>query len=417
MHIHLNYRYIVLRKKDPLVRKKAIKMWLNGGNFSTIRDKTGESVGKLSKDLNELRKEFPELDELRRITILINKNKSSIEQVLKGAHLVSELEKIKIDIETASDAISQISSYGKDASKILLQSREFYALAEQKGVSYSEILEDFKEKIEEVADLTENKKKLEGECEALRNLIKELDKLKKLQDKTSQHNITFEILDAIIENQLILEKLGFIPNTAEVLAKELNKNGLDPENASKMLSSLLSKYGSLVEAVDSLQRAKETLETIIAKDNETSSKLQQTNQGFIELNDKLKRTFDEQKVKLQNEHEIRVENLHSKLEDEKKKAQKTIDELTGNIETLKKQMEEMQVEIQFAQAIVDMLNSRDISENQLSTLTERLTRALEQKRKGYIFFSKAEVEGAKQQLIRDLSDLVKMDIVSKKEHE
>ena len=130
MHIHLNYRYIVLRKKEPLVRKKAIKMWLNGGNFSTIRDKTGESVGKLSKDLNELRKEFPELDELRRITILINKNKSSIEQVLKGAHLVSELEKIKIDIETASDAISQISSYGKDASKILLQSREFYALAE-----------------------------------------------------------------------------------------------------------------------------------------------------------------------------------------------------------------------------------------------------------------------------------------------
>jgi len=34
-----------------------------------------------------------------------------------------------------------------------------------------------------------------------------------------------------------------------------------------------------------------------------------------------------------------------------------------------------------------------------------------------MFVSKAEVEGAKQQLIQGLADFVKMDIVSKKEYE
>jgi len=360
-----------MRKKDLGVRKKAIKMWLNGGDFRTIRDKAGESVGKLSKDLSELRKEFPELEELRRINRFFNEHNLSLEQALKGAYLVTELEKASIDVDGASDVISQISLYGKEAPKILSQAREFHILIEQSGLSYSELLKDYKTKTEKVVDLTANIQKLKSECEYLKISIKELHELKKLQDKIQQHNITLEMLDVIVESQLRLEKLGFTSHTAEVLAKELKKNGLDSGSACEKLSYLLSKHKSLEEAVQTIQGTKQTLDTIIAKDEETLSKLEKANQDYIDLIDKLKRTYDEKRVKLQDEQENLIKNLRSGLEDEKKKVQNTIDELKGSVLALEKQREEILGEIQFAQATIDVLSSSDISEGQLESLTKR----------------------------------------------
>jgi len=406
-----------MRKKDLGVRKKAIKLWLNGGDFRTIRDKTGESVGKLSKDLSELREEFPELNELRKINIFLNEKNLAPEQALKGAQLVKELEKVSIDVDGASDAISQILLYGKEASKTLSQAREFHILVEQSGLSYSQLLEDHKTKTEKAADLTTNIQKLKSESESLKNSIKELHELKKLQDKIQLHNITLEMLDMIVESQLRLEKLGFTSQTAEVLAKELKKNGLDSTSACEKLSYLLSKHKNLEEAVQAIQGTKQTLESIIAKDEETLSKLDKANQDYIGLIDKLERTYEEKRVKLQDEHENLIKNLRSGLEDEKKKFQNTADELKGIVLALEKQREEILGEIKFAQATIDVLSSRDISEGQLESLTKRLGLALEQRRKGYMFVSKAEVEGAKQQLIRGLADFVKMDIISKKENE
>ncbi len=62
-------------------KEKAIKMWLNGGDFRTIRDEVGESVGKLSTDLSELRKEFPELEELRKINMFLNEHNLSLSRL------------------------------------------------------------------------------------------------------------------------------------------------------------------------------------------------------------------------------------------------------------------------------------------------------------------------------------------------
>ncbi len=66
--------------------------------------------------------------------------------------------------------ISQISLYGKEAPKILSQAREFHILVEQSGLSYSELLKDYKTKTEKIEDLTENIQKLKSECERLKNI-------------------------------------------------------------------------------------------------------------------------------------------------------------------------------------------------------------------------------------------------------
>jgi len=78
----------------------------------------------------------------------------------------------------------------------------------------------------------------------------------------------------------------------------------------------------------------------------------------------------------------------------------------------------MLAEIQMEQAIMNLLQEpKNITIIQLKELSNRIRTAVDERERGSIYAASFDIEIARQQVIRCLSEIVKMDVVSKKQYE
>ncbi|HKM49550.1 MAG TPA: hypothetical protein VJZ75_00055, partial [Candidatus Bathyarchaeia archaeon] len=152
-----------------------------------------------------------------------------------------------------------------------------------------------------------------------------------LQETIAKHNLTPNILEHLISNQLNLQKLGFTTQQAEILAQELAKRGLNPATASAQMAQLLQESRDLEDAknkaeaeakkrsleLNGLTRNIESTKEELEHGKEQVQKLEESYNYRKEL---LSKEYQALESKLQAEHDLKKQNTQAEIEGLEKRA-------------------------------------------------------------------------------------------------
>jgi len=257
----------MVRKLSPEIRRRVVELWLDDNTYEDIHAKLGVSSGASSKIISETRKKAPDIDELRRLNIALGNADANLDDALSGALFLLKLNQLNIQIDRIPSCISLLDRYGEKAGEVLESGRRLKELEASHGKTYEQIIDDAARKVKQQKDAETRLEALRREEENIKSSLPDLERLKALYEKIGSFGLKLEHLDWYINQSIKLQQLGFTSQTAELLASELAKLGLNPQMAAAALANLLSKYGSLVTAVAKLQEENDRLE----KDVETKT--------------------------------------------------------------------------------------------------------------------------------------------------
>ena len=238
---------------SPEKRKRVIELYIRGYSYREIDEKTGVSIGSISEIINEKRKEMPDIDDLRGLSIALRESNASLLDTLRGANCINKCNELNISVEKIPNCFKLLENYGEKAGHILEAGIRIQQLEEQFGRSYEQLTLDFDEKTEKDAQLSKRVEELSKEERKLKSSLGELSDLRALKDKIEQRGLSIQRLDNFIEKTLKLEELGFTLRAAELLSSELSKRGLDIHESASLLAAMLALHVSLEDNVSKLK--------------------------------------------------------------------------------------------------------------------------------------------------------------------
>jgi len=267
------------REIHKAVKDQALRLWLNGESYRRICAETGMSLGALSAYINELRKESPDLDQLRELSAILNKNNLSIFDAVRGSKLLEKLNQLGVSLEDLDSYVklAQRISHekGVGAEGFVESAMKLIDLEGLTGKTYEELVEDLEERKRQVEELearakgvqleiqklTERKAQLEGEIsEAERKLSQisqELNRAVSAQERLRKLGV--ERVASLAEFIGDCEALGFNAQEVQNLAawrKSLAEMGIDPDR----LGDFIKRRGSLERQLNNLAREKSSRE-------------------------------------------------------------------------------------------------------------------------------------------------------------
>jgi len=361
----------MVRKLPSEVRKKVVQLWLDGNSYSGIHHKAGPSTGASSSIISQLRKEVPEIDELRNLNIALRNAGGNLADALKGARFLSKLNQLNIQTVGVATCISLLDRYGEKAGEVLESGQRLKELEVSQGKTCEQIIHDAMEKVKQLKDAEASLGNLRRREETIKNSLQDLERLKALNEKITSVGLKPEHLDWYINHSIRLQQLGFPLQTAELLASELAKLGLSPQDAAAKLPSLLSQYGSLVTAVAKLQKEndrlnkdverKKTQQEGVTKQLEASKKQVEDHRRLIKDEEASYRGRTEQ---FQKECGLKQKELEAEIQSLKEEREY----VANSIQELKKEREAVQASLDRTQDAFKKIEERLAKDRLLATL-------------------------------------------------
>lgn len=207
---------------------------------------------------------------------------------------------------------------------------------------------------------------LRKEEQSLTNSLRDLQRLKALWNKMSQHSLTISKLEEFMNRSLKLDELGFTPQAAEILASELAKRGLDPQKASTTLADIFLEYSSSYEAVAKLRGEKRRLEkeVEIGRDqlggmvNQLEALKEQTS-AHSHLVQKEEQLYGVKIKQLEDEYSLKrreIQALHGKsMKDLRQRYKEEKERLESEISKVEQTKREVQREVQNLEETRDVI--------------------------------------------------------------
>ncbi len=252
-------------KSIPIeIRRRVVELYLSGYNYREINAETRVSLGAISSIIDEARNDAPDIDDLRELNTELRQADASLIDALRGAVFIEKLNDLNVPVERIRSCIGFLDKYGEDAGSVLEWGLKLKDLERSQGMSYEQIVISANQTAEELHDQTQRYNKLRSREATLRKSMPEIERLKALKEKMSRYGQTTEHLDGFINFNLRLEELGFTPQTAELLASELEKIGLDTLTAANRLSNLLSQHRNLEDSLAEMTGRRDSLRRDIA---------------------------------------------------------------------------------------------------------------------------------------------------------
>jgi len=292
----------------------------------------------------------------------------NIQNTSKLLNMLRNSEEQGYDAENIAKSISDIENLSKSLEN--LQS-EVETLKEEKAkleVELDGLREEKAGKERELQEMVRRIKEMRVEEKTLRDSLRGLEHLREIDVKISSHGITPARLDRIIERGLKLDELGFTQETAEILASELEKKGLDPHKSVTSLINLILKHRSLEDAIANssaeLSRLQQNIEVKKAELTPITTQIEDTRSRLEELKDQVDEykhlTEEQEKIhsrrikQLEEEYDTRrreLESLCNKLIRERKA-------LIEDIKNLENQRQAIQTSLAEAEATLKEMENR-----------------------------------------------------------
>ncbi len=255
------------RRTSPELNEKAFRMYFDEGkNYDEIGI---VSTGHMSKIVKGVMAIYPELDQLRKLNLATIKYNVNQDAVFQTVPFKLKLDSLGLQLEDVQTCTDILSICGKNAKKVLETTFQLVFSELAAGRSLEQTLEDYASKVKLINDY-------DWKIEESRGTIRELIEEETRRRKSLSHVATLEFIDnetkkanvspgwfaLKIDSDKELERLGFDPDTANILGQELAKmkpRALSPSEASKIIVELLNKYGDLEAAINERERRKESL--------------------------------------------------------------------------------------------------------------------------------------------------------------
>ncbi len=268
-----------MRKIPENVKKKALAMWFEGYSYREISRKLGVSTGEMSNIAAEERERTPDLDQLRRINVMVMKEGGSVSDAVRGVKLLDVLNERGVGLDTLHSYIelsNRISSdKGVEAERFVDSSMKLMSLESKTGKSYWEVLKDFEERIKQIEGLDAKAKSVQDEIQKLMEARAQLEG--EIREVKERRSASLQELNQAISTRERLRKIGlekvsqlapfiedfellkFDVNVVKRLAewrKSLTAMGIDPDGLERFvkekgpLEAQISKMRSELKDVE-----------------------------------------------------------------------------------------------------------------------------------------------------------------------
>jgi len=356
----------MVRPLPPEIRRRIFETWLEGYNYRQISSQIGVSLGAITAIIEEERKKMSDIDELRELKLALKQANTTIPDALRGAGLIEKLNSLNIPPERLLSCITILDQYGERAVDALAHALRLQELETSLGKTYEQVVTELGEKARELQETTQRIGTLRKEEQSLTNSLRDLQRLKALWNKMSQHSLTISKLEEFMNRSLKLDELGFTPQAAEILASELAKRGLDPQKASTTLADIFLEYSSSYEAVAKLRGEKRRLEkeVEIGRDqlggmvNQLEALKEQTS-AHSHLVQKEEQLYGVKIKQLEDEYSLKrreIQALHGKsMKDLRQRYKEEKERLESEISKVEQTKREVQREVQNLEETRDVI--------------------------------------------------------------
>jgi myosin heavy subunit len=338
------------------------------------------STGEISNIISAYRQRTADLDELRKLHLVLGEAKTRLPDALRGAEFLRTLDELEFDSKYLPECLNFIRKTGERAPELASAGGRLIELEKKSGKSYDRFLLEFNEQLQAQADLSEKVKNLEGRDLELRHSIHSLQKLRTLQETIDKNNITPDTLETLIRDGLQLQTLGFTGQQAGILARELAQRGLDPASASAQVARLLRGCSDLEGAKDkaeaeakrwqlALDRLRSDTASLQAESGRLKEQLRKLEDSHRERRELLEKQYQALESRLQAEHAARKQELETGLLAGKR-------EIETEVQGLQNKASELKTEVERSEAKLESAKTRmSDAESQLQRIEQSIAKS------------------------------------------
>ena len=180
------------------------------------------------------------------------------------------------------------------------------------GIPYRDLIQDYQTKLTTREEHERRTQTLASEIIQREAYLRDLNKLKILQENLQHLHLLPDRLNAFVNSHLQLEQLGFSVETATQIAQELRNLRLDPTIAVRELTRLLSEYHSMSSLIEKESKTLQSLKDreFLAQENNRLEKNRAELQGKVE---QLTRNRDDLQIEVDSK-KAEVNDLNRTLE-------------------------------------------------------------------------------------------------------
>jgi len=273
-----------LRKIPRRVEKEILRRWLEGYTQRQAAREFRVGLATVNRVINDARKRTPDLDELRRLNVMLRKGDSSVVDAIRGARLLDRVSELGVNLDRLESFIKlseRISSErGVEAERFVEASMGLMGLEAKTGKSYEEVVKDFEERMKRIEDLEAKAKSVQEENRKLMERKAQLEG--EIREAKERRSVALQELNNIITTQERLQKLGlekvsdlarfvedfqllgFDANTVRKLAdwrRSLAEMGVEPDK----LGDYIRERGTLKKQISELEKERRRVGGIVKK--------------------------------------------------------------------------------------------------------------------------------------------------------
>jgi transposase len=408
---------------SPEKVRKVISCYAQGLSQREIVKITGVALGKVNSIIRKERDRILDLDNLRNFYEELDNldlGPADIEHTLSILKRFDNLG-VKMDSVASLNDFFEATGYGDNTEEYIKAGMNILELEKKLGISTSELLDWYNQIAPRREVLEKQVSTLSAKKDQLENELYNLDNLKTLSHNLKERGLSIKKVESFLDNQISLEELGFTKKGAAILANELEKIGLSPENAANRLAAYLNDAHSLEDKTNNLYLEKEKL---INELKSIEIQYQEKTKALNRIISRINSTIEREETIIQNQVEIskkqageEINSIQDKLNNHRKDLkdiENSINEKKKDLNDLETKKEDLKDRYILGEGLIQLLfDSKSVSLEQLIRIMKTSTKALEYREAGNITSSSYRSKELGDLIVKNLTDFVRKDMIPK----
>ncbi len=364
-----------------MVKPTSSKAKKQGPSKKEIRKKTRKELRKIRSAINQLGK--PE--DLKKIRILLSKGNLDVEAIQAWTTLKPLLDKENMPVKEFENALKVLEKHEITLSSFISLIEKAEMLRAKYGKPYTALIKDYESEVEKLAKASASLKETEDAKKGVEGRISQLRDLEVLQGVLAENGVPVDEITQYLEQHKRLGQFGFDVNTVKIIAEELKRLQIDPQEAGKTVGSWLTKNKTIGEA---LRKVEGELEESRKEEALTIARLKSLEQKALEAQkkiDALESYYIRRSESLDSEYEniehalvVRVGEERNRAEAELSDILRDRDRLRSENRVLKEEVEAIRKEVELVRSISILIRDpKAVSTSQLDTLVSEFMKAKE----------------------------------------
>ncbi|HEY4700004.1 MAG TPA: hypothetical protein VIH27_06515 [Nitrososphaerales archaeon] len=409
-------------KTNDELKRRILSLYSHGLSYREISEEVGVSTSTVHGVVAEGCKKHLDLESMRN---LFKEFRKSGHDPIHVEHVIAAEERwdklnIKPDqIPKALDFLEK-TGYGENTMAAIQCAIKLQQLEKKSSLTGQQFLDWYYTNEPKREAIETQMKNTQAKYEKLEAELPNMNELINMKNTLRAKSVTLEKLPIFLDTSLTLEKLGFTKEAAKILAEELFKTGMTPENAARRIANQLTRSTSLESAIGAkeetlrqLSQAELHLNQNVATLSKESEKITKELASFEDTKRKEYSDFNKEFNLFENEKLKGINDKVAQKDQEIKEKTTKLEEITKKHDELISKTEAFKDRIILGEALEQILrDSTSTTIDQLRRLGNKCQETIKI-REGGLLTGSLTSDAAKGIIVDLLTKTVRTDMLSK----